>query len=173
MNKLNHPIVYYLIISFISFLCAAALFKLGGSLAEVTGNEKNLIGLSFKAGGAIAGFVIIFWLSQIVIIKLYDIFQNSNTTINVKVYLICKPNSFERNDNSYEAEYIVFNEDTGESIKFTVKPFWEAGYLTVLTKDVGDKDYLTIKIKNSKSKIWESDSFHSRSPKIAELNQLN
>jgi len=173
MKRLNNPVVSYLIISLISLLCAVALFNLGGSLAEVTGNEKSLMGLSFKAGGAVAGFIIIFWLSQIVIIKLHNNFQKANPTINVKVYLSAKPNNFERNDNSYQAEYLVFNEDSGDTTIYKVRPFWEAGFLTVLAKDLGDKDYLTIKIQNSKNKIWESDSFHSRCPKIAELNQLN
>lgn len=173
MKKFNHPILTYLTIALISCASAAALFELGGSLAEVTGNEENLLGLGFKAGGAVAGFIIIFWLSQIVILKLYDNYHKANPTINVKVYLTARPNTFSRRDGSFQAEYTVFNEDTGESKTFPTKPFWEAGYLTILTRDVGDKDYLTIKITNSENVSWESDAFHSRSPKIAELNQVN
>ncbi|MCU0359744.1 MAG: hypothetical protein MUF75_03340 [Bacteroidia bacterium] len=142
-------------------------------MAEVTGNEKSLLGLSFKAGGAIAGFVIIFWLSQIVVLRFYLNYQQTHSTIHIKVYLTAKSNTFERNDNSYTAEYTIFNEDTGESKSCLTKPFWEAGYLTIMARDVGDKDYITIKISNSRSKSWESDSFHSRSPKIAELTPTN
>lgn len=173
MKILNHPILHYLVIAVISLICAIALFKLGGSLAEVTGNDNSIIGLSFKAGGAIAGFIIIFWLSQIVISKFNMQSQTTSPIINVKVYLTTKPNSFIRSDSSYEAEYIIFNENTGDSKSFNTRPFWEAGYLTVLVKDVGEKDYLTVKLKNSNDELWESDSFHSRSPKIAELTKLS
>lgn len=173
MKLLNHPVISYIIISVISLACAIALFQLGGSLAEITGNEKNAIGFGFKAGGAIAGFILIFILSQKAINNFQEINRRNNPTINVKIYLQSKPNNFERNGSAYTVEYIIFNEDSGEKKTVSAGYTWEAGYLTVLAKDLGDRDYLTIRVTNDKNNSWESDSFHSRSPKIAELKQLN
>jgi hypothetical protein len=172
MKNSGIPILCYLLIVIISFACAITFFKFGGSLAEVTGNENNLLGLSFKASGAIGGFIIIFWLSQIVILRFFKYFHKYGT-INIKVYLSAGQNGFDRQDDTYEAECIVFNEDSGESKTHSTKPFWEAGYLTVMARDLGEKDFLSVKIKNSRNKLWVSDTFHSRSPKIIELNQLN
>jgi hypothetical protein len=95
----------------------------------------------------------------------------SSKTLNVKVYLTAKPINFDRKE-IYKGEYVVKNVNTGESKIFTAEPYWhaEAGYLTVQVKDVGENDYLDIKITDSNNKIWKSGYFHSLSPK-AELNQ--
>lgn len=171
MKKFDHPILAYLIISIISLICAILLFQVGGSLAEITGNDKTLLGFSFKAGGAVAGFIIIFLLSQKALLKLKEDQRKESPSINVKVYLQPKSNGFNRSI-TYQAEYKIFDGDTGDSQSYLTNPFWEAGYLTVFIKEVGEKDFLSVKIKNESS-IWESESFHSRSPKIAELNQLS
>jgi hypothetical protein len=170
MKKLDHPIMLYMVITTVSFACAYFFFKIGGSLAEVTGNDTNPLGFGFKAGGAIAGFMIIFVLSRNTIEKFYE--KRENMLITVKVYLLGKPTSFARN-HTYAAEYRVFDGDTGDSKEFSATPFWEAGFLTVIIKDVGDRDFLTIRVKNGDATIWESESFHSRSPKVADLTLIN
>lgn len=172
MKTLDHPIIYYLVISIVSLACAILLFYLGGSLAEVSGDENGWMGISFKASGGIGGFIIIFWLSQKVILKFSEGQANGDQKINIKVYLQSKEGEFDRSNTTYFAEYNIFNEDTGDNQKFETTPFWEAGFLTVQARNVGDSDYLTIKVKDSADNIWESDSFHSRSPKIAQLQKL-
>ena len=170
---MKNPIKSYVIVSAISLLCALALFWLGGSFAEVTGNQDSILGLGFKASGAVGGFIIIFTLSQKTIIKFYERSSQTESLINMKVYLTSQPNNFSRNDQTYEAEYKLFNEDSGDSTSFPAEHFWEAGYLTILVKNVGERDYVSVTVKNSNNDHWESESFHSRSPKIAELTKLN
>ncbi|HTB07717.1 MAG TPA: hypothetical protein VK806_12265 [Bacteroidia bacterium] len=173
MKKFDHPILIYLIISVISFGCATSLFYIGGSFAQVIDNQSRILGVSFQAGGAIGGFIIIFLLSQRAIIKFGDIQSKRNPTVNIKVYLSAMPDSFRRNE-AYVGEYKIYNEDTADSRTIETEPFWEAGFLTVRVKDVGENDYLTVKITNrTNDSIWESETFHSRSPKIAVLNLLN
>lgn len=166
--KLNHPLTYYVTISVISLLCAVALFMLGGSLAEVTGNDESLLGFSFKAGGGVAGFIIIFMLSQNMLLK----FKRSDPSINVKVYLKADPVGFKRGA-AYSGEYVIFNSETGTSTVYQVAPFWEAGYLTVLATNIAERDFLSIKIRDVEARIWESDSFHSRCPQVISLNLIN
>lgn len=168
MKKFDHPILAYLIISCISLFCAILLFQVGGSLAEVTGNDDTLLGVGFKAGGAVAGFIIIFLLSQKAVLRLKEDQRKESSVINVRVYLQSKSTVFNKSI-AYEAEYVIFDSDTGDSETFTAKPFWEAGYLTVFVKGVGEKDFLSIKVKDQVN-VWQSETFHSRSPKIAELN---
>lgn len=94
----------------------------------------------------------------------------SSKTLNVKVYLTAKPTNFNKQEK-YTGEYVVKNGNTGDSKKFTAEPYWhaEAGYLTILVKNVGEDDYLDIKITDSNNKTLSSGYFHSLSPK-AELN---
>lgn len=171
MRNLDHPLLSYFVICGASLTCAFALFQIGGSLAELTGNEDSALGFGFKAGGGIAGFILIFVLSERALLKFYDNQRKANPLINVKVYLQVKPNGFDKRV-SYEAEYTIQNEDTGDSRTVSTVPFWEAGFLTVLVRSVGESDYLTIRIRNSEL-LWESESFHSRSPKITELFSIN
>lgn len=172
MNLLKHPIVVYAVISATSLAVAVGLFLLGGSIAEVTGQQDTLLGISFKAGGALAGFIIVFYLSYKVIVGLYENMGATSTKINIKVYLQTNSQHFARQD-TYSATYTIFNEETGETSEHKAQVFWDAGYLTIHAMEIGEKDYLTIKIKNAAQKIWESDSFHSRSPKVINLTSLN
>lgn len=65
------PIFVYIILVSVSAVSALVFFHLGGSLAEFAGKSKH--GFSFSAGGAIAGFLIVFWVSGLVIERLYGI----------------------------------------------------------------------------------------------------
>ena len=63
LDKLERPIISYAIIFVFSIVAAILFFLIGGSVAEISGQGDTFLGLSIKAGGAIAGFVIIFILS--------------------------------------------------------------------------------------------------------------
>src|SRR5206468_2289550 len=65
-----HFMVQYMIVASCGLLVAFLLFKIGGSFAQVTGQENSVIGVSFEAGGAFAGFLLVFLLSVPVISKL-------------------------------------------------------------------------------------------------------
>lgn len=65
------PVFIYLVLAGFSTISALLFFHVGGSLAEMVG--KPGYGISFKAGGALAGFLIVFWLSLLGIERLYGI----------------------------------------------------------------------------------------------------
>lgn len=67
----QNPIYIYLTIAGFSALSALVFYHLGGGLAEVTGKAE--FGFGFKAAGALAGFIIVFWMSLKVIERLYGI----------------------------------------------------------------------------------------------------
>jgi len=166
MKKFDHPLAAYLIMFLISLIAAILLFQIGGSTAGVQGEVDETV--KFRAGGAIAGFIILFLLSYKVILRLYEDKRKEVAAINVRVYLQSTTAVFNKS-LSYNAEYVIFDSDSGDSETFVTKTFWEAGFLTVFIKGVGEKDYLTVKIKDEDN-TWQTETFHSRSPKIAELN---
>ena len=57
---LEHYMVQYLVVGSFGVAAAYLFFSIGGSLAEVAGQEKTLLGISFKAGGAFAGFLVFY-----------------------------------------------------------------------------------------------------------------
>ena len=65
------PIFIYMVLAGVSAVSSLVFFHLGGSLAEMTGNTKY--GFSFKAGGALAGFLIVIWVSVQIMERLYGI----------------------------------------------------------------------------------------------------
>jgi len=73
MNKdlFTTPVFIYLVLSGVSAVSAIVFFHLGGSLAELTGQTDY--GFSFRAGGALAGFLLVIWVSVQVIERLYGI----------------------------------------------------------------------------------------------------
>ena len=161
MDKfLGHPTVIYLLIVVVSISAAVILFKVGGSLAEVTGQENTFLGFGFKAGGAIGGFLLIFWTSP----KVIEMLKNKREKrINMRLYLIGNPKNFDRGDTTYTCKYRIFNEETGDSEESKLfKPRWEAGFLTIDIKDVGSDDMIAAHVENEQKDVWECDYFHSR-----------
>lgn len=168
---LEHPTIMYLLIGVVSIFASVILFKVGGSLAEITGQENTIVGFGFKAGGAVGGFLLIFWTSPKVIAML----NNREKRISMKLYLIGKPKSFDRSDKTYTCKFWIFNEETGdrkESPSF--KPRWEAGFLTIDIKDVGADDMIAAQVKNAQKDVWECDYFltraHTTEAKLLENN---
>jgi hypothetical protein len=167
MNRkiLQSPISIYLIIAGFSAVSALIFFQLGGGLADITGNSD--LGFGFKAGGALAGFILVFWMSVRVIERLYGIERLLPPGhINMKVYLYGAPENFDRNDTSYTCRYSIFNEETGEKRDHAASYRWENGYFTIDIPQVGPADWIAIRIENSEKMVWECDFFHSRAPKI-------
>lgn len=60
---LEHPVVSYFLMGVSSIIATVIFFLIGGSYAEFSGQENTFAGITFKAGGAIAGFVIILFTS--------------------------------------------------------------------------------------------------------------
>ena len=92
-NPLDRPVTDYLVNILCSLVVAVICFKLGGSLAEVSGNEKSFLGLTFKASGALAGFIIVFLLSKKALEKLRReaAARRDAWAIPVKVYVQAEP----------------------------------------------------------------------------------
>ena len=162
MRVLREPIVKYLVIAVFSICAAVILFQIGGSLAEVTGQQDTLLGVSFKAGGAVAGFILIFLISMKAIERLQ---VEEERRINVKLHLVGKPERFDRQDTTYVCKYWLFNEETGERQELSSRHRWEAGYLTLDVREVGPDDMIKVRIENAQQKVWESQFFHPRAPK--------
>jgi len=152
---LDHPVVRYLIIAVFSTLASVIFFALGGSLAAVSNNEDTFLGFSFKASGAIGGFVLIFFASLKALERLTP--PPVELSLQVHVYLLGIPEGFSR-EETYVCEGRIFDRESGEKREFTSEPRWEQGYLTIDFHEVGHDDFLGARIHEG-DKVWMLDDF--------------
>ncbi|KAA3618532.1 MAG: hypothetical protein D8M58_21350 [Calditrichaeota bacterium] len=163
--KLKNPLITYSIVSVISLIIALIMYLLGGSLAEVTGNADNFYGIGFKASGFLGGFIIIFIVSQSMIIKFSKIEEKlKNQQINLKVYLKGTPEPFKRTIE-YKCTYTLFNETSGEKKSNECEHRWEAGFLTLDIPNINSDDLVQVRVSISgNNKEWRCDYFYPRTP---------
>jgi len=163
MQFLKHPVLVYLLISIVSTVCALILFAAGGSLAEVTSSDNQFLGFGFRAGGALAGFLIIFMLSVKVMGKLKGFDTEAPVPgMSMKFHLKGSPEPFHKNE-SYTGTVSLFDEDTGDKEDLPVAEFrWENRSLTVDIPSVKKTHLVAISVRNSGDKVWECEYFHAR-----------
>lgn len=169
MKVLDNPVVTYLIIGSFSLFAAWLMFQIGGSLAEVSGQQDSVLGLGFKAGGAFGGFIIVFWLSQRVLKELRETAPKQDPLI-IRVPLLPKPSRFSRS-TVYRCTYWVLDPVSGQRKAVKAEPVWEAGVLTVYVRDVGQNESVQVRVEDAKT-VWESDYFSPRTNEVV-VEQLD
>ena len=133
-----------LILAGASLIVAAACFYLGGIIADAT-SATPIVGVSFKAGGALAGFVIS-------MVLMYYMYQNINVDPNrpiVKVAVVPAVGALPRNVD-LTAIVTIINRKTGSKRESSLETIWEAGLLTVLLRDLEQEDLVKIAITEPK-----------------------
>jgi hypothetical protein len=151
---LDHPIIRYLIISATSILASVVFFKLGGSLAEISNTNDSVVGFSFKAGGALAGFLIFFLLSYRFIEK------PVNTPSRIKLHVVKNPKNFSDKDGSnYVCTGVVYNPDSNQERRIPLITRWEAGYLTMDFVDLGPTEWIGAEIIDQANQMWRVHYF--------------
>lgn len=156
----------FILIGTFSISAAIIFYMIGGSIAEVTGEDNTIIGISFRASGAIAGFIITLYISTKIIEKLEMISQiTKDMVMHMKLYLVGKPKNFNR-QHKYICKYCTFNEETGIKKNFETDYRWEAGYLTLDLRDIDQYDLIKIFVEDANKDLWECDYFHPYEPKV-------
>jgi hypothetical protein len=151
---LDNPIVRYLIISGTSILASVIFFELGGSLAEISNTNDSFVGFSFKAGGALAGFLIFFLLSY------RFIERPANAPMRIKLHVTKSPKNFSDKDGSnYTCTGVVYNPDTNEERRIPLITRWEAGYLTMDFVNLGANEWIGAEIYNQANEMWRVHYF--------------
>ncbi len=156
-----HPIVEYLIIGGFSLIVALLTFWLGESVAEIANQKENTLG--FKAGGALAGFLIVFLLSPGILRRLKsDQPKKLPITIRVPVNdnlpIIDHPSMFAETED-YRCEYWLYDTDSGVSRhESNAHDTWENGHLTIWVRDVTENDLVRVRVQRG-DETWESGDF--------------
>jgi hypothetical protein len=148
-----------LILASASLLIAAACFFLGGLIAEAT-SATPIMGVTFKAGGSLAGFLISFGALFLGYQKI------GGASLMLKVAVSSQAGPFTRAGNLFKAKTTVLKIATGVKIDGDADAIWEAGSLTVHLRDLEQDDLVMILITDDKGGCWQSDFFSPLCPKV-------
>lgn len=169
-KTLESPIVSYLIIGTFSLFAAGIMFLIGGSFAQVSNQAGNFLGFTFQAGGAFAGFVLVFWLSLKTVERLRQSVPATpeplvlKVPVNDKLPLIDNRSCFTRG-RAYRCTYIVLDMESGESREDEARYTWENGHLTLYVPGAAPGDMIQVRVRDGQSS-WESEHFDWRTQGI-------
>lgn len=155
----NNPITKVLLLAGFSFVGAAFFWLVGGTVAEVTG-KTGILGLTFKAGGGLAGFLIVFF-------SLFIAFERlAGRSKFLMVSLIGSPVNFVKAGNTYNGTYMILRPQSQTKHEYHFEARWQAGSLTVDIPNVAQEDLIKIVVSNQHGDSWESEYFPAFSPRI-------
>jgi hypothetical protein len=168
---LDHPITKFLVIALFSLASAYIFWKIGGNFAKVV-SAGDAAGVSFELGGAIAGFVIVFYASLGILKRIHDLpvqMTPGSSLRRVKVFLI--PREMFRFEDTYTCNVRIYDEDKGEDRTDQIVPHRENGHLTIDLRDLRDTERFQIHVTNSSGNAWKSEFHHPAAPR-AEMYPL-
>jgi len=167
--RFDRPVIDYLVIIVCSLAVALLCFWLGDSLARVSGNDASLLGFTFEAGGALAGFLIIFALSQRVLERLRT--ARDMLAVPVSVYVETQ-SKFAPPASKYRCEAKLYNVDTGETRTLPMQPGWENGALRFDLRDVLLAESVSAIISDDRNQQWYLEDFKPFTQKKAAIDLL-
>lgn len=149
-----------LILAAASLAIAAGCFFLGGLVAEAT-SAGLILGVSFKAGGSLAGFVISFQL----LLHAYQTFGGASLVLKIAVRP--ETGSFRRSGQGFSANVTVLKHASMSKSDRDAMVVWEAGSLTVHVRNIEQDDLVMIALSDGASRKWESEYFSPLCPSIS------
>lgn len=168
--RLDRPVIDYLVIIVCSLGVALFCFLLGDSLAKVSGNDANFLGFTFEAGGALAGFLIVFALSRRVLegLRKQATAARDTLAIPVSVYVETNPR-FDPPASKYRCEAQLYNVDTGETRTLPMQPGLENGALRFDLRDVLLAEFVSAMIRDDRNQQWYLEDFKPFTQKKAAI----
>jgi hypothetical protein len=171
--RIDRPAVDYLVIIFCSLVVALICFLLGDSLAKVSGNDANFLGFTFEAGGALAGFLIVFALSRRVLERLRREATTSRDMLAIPVSVYVETQSrFDPPATKYKCEAKLYNVNTGETRTLPMHPGLENGALRFDLRDVLLAEFVSAIISDDRNQQWYLEDFKPFTQKKAAIQLL-
>jgi len=173
VKNIERPIITYVIIFFLSIVAALLFFLIGGSVAEISGQADTFLGLSIKAGGAIAGFVIIFLLSLRVIERLNKITPKDEASRLLREFiLLIDPHPTGSSISSLTCTYCLYDTDTGDWGSWKpVATVNDPIGLKIYIKEMGPNNVLRVKLRDNQNHEWTSITDPSFGVSAIEMRQ--
>jgi hypothetical protein len=153
----ERPIGTYIIIGIFSVTASVILFLVGDSIAKVYEYEGTLIGAGFEAGGALAGFVIVFLLSLLVIGRLNQIGAKVDRLLR-EYTLRTRVDSFDPTDEAIVCRYRLFDTEAGGWEEWKdVSHVRAAGGLRIYVREMKPQHIIRVRLEDAQGRVWVSD----------------
>jgi hypothetical protein len=155
---LERPIISFFVMGIFSSVAAVIFFRIGGSVAKVTAEDNALVQATFEAGGALAGFIIIFILSYRGYKEIRSLDPAPQRRLREYV-LRTKDRAFEPQDPALVCKYKLYDREQGGW-----DPEWKAvgfvqggeGSLKIYVGEMSERYTIRIMIQDSQQRIWQS-----------------
>lgn len=172
---LEQPMVSNIVMGVFSTVAAILFFVIGGSVAEVTGQENNLLQVTFEAGGALAGFIIVFSLSHRAYGRILEMGGNSQKRL--REYILRIPaDGYNPQDPGLACQYKLYNREEGgwdESWKPIGFIKGGEGSLQVYVAEMTEDNTIRFKLRDSNGDAWHSSEDLSFGVTPVHMEQVN
>ncbi len=137
-----------------SVVAAYILWKIGGNAAKVM-SDNPAVGITFELGGAIAGFASVFYILRWAFKEFHEL---QPPLRSIKVFLI--PRKHFAAQDTYSCKVWIYDDEVGEERTQELTPRREAGFLTILLRNMRQTETFRIELFNSQNKSWQSEYCH-------------
>ena len=155
---LERPIISFFVMGVFSTVAAVIFFQIGGSVAKVTAEDNALLQATIEAGGALAGFVIIFLLSYRGYKAIRELDPSPQHRLREYV-LRTRDRSFNPQDPALVCNYKLYDREQGGW-----DPEWKTvghvqggeGSLRIYVGEMTERYTIRIRIQDSQQHTWQS-----------------
>lgn len=155
---LEQPMVSFIIMGIFSTAAAVIFFQIGGSVARVTAEDNQLLQASIEAGGALAGFIIVFSLSHRAYTKIRAL--NSGTSRRLREYILrVPPDDYNPQDPGLACKYKLYDQSRGgwdDHWKAAAMIKGGEGSLKIFVAEMRENHTIRIQLQDSQGNIWQS-----------------
>ena len=155
----NTRLLHLLILAGASLLIATACYYLGGVIAEAA-SATPILGVTFKATGSIAGFLISFGALFLAYRKM------KITSLTLRVAVRTRKGKFTKAGNPFAARITIIKQASGKQHQQDAIVIWEVGALIVHLREIEDDDLVMIVVTDGAGTTWQSDFFSPLRPEV-------
>jgi hypothetical protein len=155
----NTRLLHLLSLAGASLTIASACYFLGGMIAEAA-SATPIMGVTFKATGSIAGFLIAFG-------ALFLAYRKMNVTLlTLRVAVRTRKGKFPKAGSPFTARITIIKQASGNQHQQDAIVIWEAGALIVHLRDIEDDDLVMIALTDAAGTAWQSEFFSPLRPEV-------
>jgi hypothetical protein len=159
----NTRFTHLLIICLLSLGVAVACFFMGGIAAQVTSQPGAIV--AFKAGGSVAGFLILFFA------LLQGYHRLGGAPLVLKVVVLADP-AMKKAPGGYKVKCEIFKNASNAISERECSLTWEAGNPTVHLHNIEQDDLIMLRVISPAGQIWHTEHFSALCP-LVKLQQFS
>lgn len=155
---LELPMVSFIVMGIFSTIAAIIFFQISGSVASVTAEDNQLLQASIEAGGALAGFIIVFSLSHRAYSRIREL--DGGSSRRLREYILRVPtNGYNPRDPGLLCQYKLYDQESGgwdQEWKRTAIIKGGEGTLKVHIAEMQEDNIVRFTLQDSQGHHWAS-----------------